>query len=110
MKPKPLIKGIAIFAERERALVRLPSGGLKHQHALSFQNILENVVALDTVLFHAFSVLTAKSVSIVYRINMFNARIPHPKSSRFHLDSADRYAPFVNAEVIQNCVSPTCSG
>ena len=75
MKPKPLIKGIAIFAERERALVRLPSGGLKHQHALSFQNILENVVALDTVLFHALPIVTPKSIPVICRASPWIAPI-----------------------------------
>ena len=91
MKPKPLIRDIVISAERERAPVPrdAPSCGSNHQHSLSFQNILKDVVTLNAVLFHALLVVTAESVSVVYRINVLDIRILHPKTSCFTQDSAD---------------------
>ena len=82
MKPKPLIKGTAIPAERGK----VPAGTsseLNNSHTFSFQNILENVMALDTIPFHALPVITAEPVSIIYCVNVLDIRISHPKSPRF---------------------------
>ncbi len=77
-------------------------GGSDDLNTLPFQNILEDVMALDAVLFHTFPVVTPETVPIVYRINVLDIRVLHPKQSCLAHDCPDRHELLVDAVVVQN--------